>query len=51
MATEAKWSDLTSLDGARALGAANQLLPPWVALILVIAIGWQLANIIWMRRR
>lgn len=48
MATEAKWSDLTSLDGARALGAANQLLPPWVALILVIAIGWQLANIIWM---
>jgi general secretion pathway protein C len=23
-------------------------LPPWVALILVVAIGWQLANIIWM---
>jgi general secretion pathway protein C len=48
MATEAKWSDFTSLDGARTLTAANQLLPPWVALILVVAIGWQLANIIWM---
>ncbi len=48
MATEAKWSDFTSLDGARTLAAANQLLPPWVALLLVIAIGWQLANIIWM---
>ena len=48
MATEAKWSDLTRPDGARALAAANQLLPPWVALVLVIAIGWQLANIIWM---
>ena len=48
MATEAKWSDFTSLDGARTLAAANQLLPPWVALILVVAIGWQLANIIWM---
>ncbi len=47
MATEAKWSDFTSLDGARALAAANQLLPPWVALLLVIVIGWQLANIIW----
>ena len=47
MATEAKWSDFTSLDGARALAAANKLLPPWVALLLVIAIGWQLGNIIW----
>jgi general secretion pathway protein C len=47
MATEAKWSDFTSLDGARTLAAANQLLPPWVALLLVIAIGWQLAMIVW----
>jgi len=47
MATEAKWSDFTSLDGARTLAAANQLLPPWVALLLVIAIGWQLATIVW----
>ena len=48
MATEAKWSDFASLDTTRMLAAANQLLPPWVALLLVIAIGWQLANIIWM---
>ena len=48
MATEAKWSDFGSLDGARTLAAANQLLPPWIALLLVCAIGWQLAGIIWM---
>lgn len=48
MATEAKWTDFTSLDAARTVAAASQLLPPWVALLLVIVIGWQLANIIWM---
>lgn len=48
MATEAKWSDFTSLDATRTAAAASQLLPPWVALLLVIAIGWQLANFIWM---
>ena len=48
MATEAKWSDLASMDATRTLAAANQLLPPWVALLLVVAIGWQLANIVWM---
>jgi len=47
MATEAKWSDFTSLDGARTLAAANNLLPPWIALLLVIAIGWLLATIVW----
>jgi len=47
MATEAKWSDFTSLDGPRTLAAANQLLPSWVALLLVIAVGWQLATIVW----
>jgi general secretion pathway protein C len=48
MATEAKWSDFTSLDVGRMANAANQLLPPWVALLLVITIGWQLASIIWL---
>ena len=47
MAAEAKWSDFTSLDVARTTSAASQLLPPWVALLLVIAIGWLLAKIIW----
>ena len=48
MATEAKWSDLASMDATRTLATANQLLPPWVALLLVVAVGWQLANIVWM---
>jgi general secretion pathway protein C len=48
MATEAKWSDFASLDVTRTVASASQLLPPWVALLLVIAIGWQAANIVWM---
>lgn len=48
MTTEAKWSDFSSLDSERTLAAANQLLPKWVALALVVAIAWQLARIIWL---
>ena len=48
MTTEAKWSDFTSFDGAQTLSAANQLLPRWVALILVVILAWQLSGIIWM---
>jgi general secretion pathway protein C len=48
MTIEAKWSDFTSFDSERTLSAANQLLPRWVTLILVIAIAWQLTRIIWM---
>lgn len=48
MTIEAKWSDFGSFDGERTLSAANQLLPRWVALILVVTIAWQLARIIWM---
>ena len=48
MTTEAKWSDLASLDGARMLAAANRLLPAWISLLLVVLIAWQLAKIIWM---
>ena len=47
MSNSAKWSDLTSLDGPRTLAAANQLLPFWVSLVLVIVVGWQLARIGW----
>lgn len=47
MAKTAKWSDLASLDGPRTLTAANQLLPGWVTLLLVVVIGWQLASIGW----
>ncbi len=47
MSNNAKWSDLVSLDGMRSLTAANQLLPGWVSLALVVVIGWQLARIGW----
>jgi len=48
MNTEAKWSDLSSLDGERTLAAMQQLLPRWVTLALVVAVAWQLAQIIWL---
>ena len=48
MNSHAKWSDFASLDRARTLAAANQLLPAWVTLLLVVLIAWQLARIIWM---
>ncbi len=48
MTSDAKWSDFSSLDGERTLAAANQLLPRWVSLVLVAAIVWQLARIIWL---
>ncbi len=48
MAISAKWSDLSSLDGARAAALASDRLPPLVCLVLVIVLGWQLARIAWM---
>jgi len=48
MTTEANWSDFNNLDVERTLTALNRVLPRWVALILVVAIAWQLARIIWM---
>ena len=48
MITKANWTDLSKVDGSSALSAANRLLPPWVSLLLVVAIAWQIAKIIWM---
>jgi general secretion pathway protein C len=48
MISKTNFSELLSLDGDSALSAANRVLPPWVSLLLVIAIGWQIAKIIWM---
>jgi len=48
MITKANWSDLSGIDGGTALSAANKVLPPWVGLLLVVAIAWQIAKIIWM---
>ena len=48
MISKANWTDFSSIDGGNALASINRVLPPWVSLLLVIAIGWQLARIIWM---
>lgn len=48
MTTELKWSDFRSLDRDRLVVAASDRLPPWVALLLVAALAWQIARIAWM---
>lgn len=48
MISKSDWTNFSSVDGTNALTTINRVLPPWVALILVVAIGWQLAQIIWM---
>ena len=47
MISKANWTDFSSVDGGNALATVNRVLPPWVSLLLVIAIGWQIASIIW----
>ena len=48
IASQAKWSDFASMDGQKMAAAASQLLPGWVSLLLVVLIGWQLAQLAWM---
>ncbi len=48
MITRANWTDLSSMDGSNALATINRMLPPWASLLLVVAIAWQIAKIIWM---
>ena len=48
MAIEAKWSDFSNLDNERILAFVNGRLPAIVTLVLVVAITWQLARIVWM---
>ena len=48
MIIKANWTDFSSVDGSAALATINRVLPPWIALLLVIAIGWQIAKIVWM---
>ena len=48
MVSKANWPDFSNMDGASLLAAANRVVPPWVSLLLAIAIAWQLAKIIWM---
>ena len=48
MALTARWSDLARIDPERAVAACGRVLPRWLALLLVLAIGWQLAGIVWL---
>jgi general secretion pathway protein C len=47
MINKTNWTDFSSVDGGNVLATMNRVLPPWISLLLVIAIGWQVANIIW----
>ena len=47
MISKANWTDFSSVDGGTLLATMNRVLPPWISLLLVIAIGWQVARIIW----
>lgn len=48
MINKVNWTDFSGVAGSNALTNLNRTLPPWVSLFLVIAIGWQIARIIWM---
>lgn len=48
MAITAKWPEFNNLDIDRILAIGNGRLPSMVALLLVVAIGWQLAQLVWM---
>jgi general secretion pathway protein C len=41
------WSEMRGLDSSQWLQRAGRVLPPWISLILVVIIGWQLATVFW----
>ncbi|NIV18569.1 MAG: type II secretion system protein GspC [Woeseiaceae bacterium] len=47
MSTRAKWNEWANLDGDQAFAAVNRALPAWISALLVVAIAWVLAKIIW----
>jgi general secretion pathway protein C len=47
MINKANWTDFSSVDSSAALAKMNRVLPPWISLLLVIAIGWQIGRIVW----
>jgi general secretion pathway protein C len=47
MISKTNWTDFSSIDGGNMLATVNRALPPWISLLLAIAIGWQIANIVW----
>ena len=48
MINKANFSQLANVDGASAIAFISRVVPPWASLLLVVAIAWQLASIIWM---
>ena len=44
----ARISQFSQLPPQEMLVRASAVLPPWVSVVLVVAIAWQLANIIWL---
>lgn len=48
MISKAELTNFSSVDASNALATLNRVVPPWVSLLLVVAIAWQLARIIWM---
>lgn len=47
MINKTNWTDFSSVDSSNVLATMNRALPPWIGLLLVIGIGWQIAGIIW----
>ena len=41
-----KWADLAATDRSQAVAATNRLLPPLLALLFALLIGWQLASML-----
>ena len=47
MLKKTNWTDFTSVDGSTMLATLNRVSPPWVSLLLVVVIGWQVGKIVW----
>jgi general secretion pathway protein C len=47
MLRKAYLPDFASVDTGAALSTLNRVLPPWVSLLLVVIIGWQVGRIVW----
>ena len=48
MAISANWTDFSRLDGQRLFAILTRHLPRWVTLLLVVALGWQAAKLVWL---
>ena len=44
----ARFNQFTQLPPQEMLARTSAVLPPWISVLLVVAIAWQLANIVWL---